>query len=149
MRYIYKEDLYMNLQEAFQELTGFRSMMENELTKVGNVMYDDSNRNERFLYSHYQEIMSEIDYIVESIEYINRPILKMGVVNLQNQKICLNDFELKDGDTIEVLSKDEWQKVDIYKVRGEFSTDLINSIMHLYGRIRLTEKEAKERLSPE
>lgn len=137
----------MNLQEAFQELTGFRSTMENELTKVGNVMYDDSNRNERFLYTHYQEIMSEIDYIMESIEYINRPILKMGVVNLQNQKLCLNDFELKDGDTIEVLSQDEWQKVDIYKVRGEFRTDFINSIMHLYGRIRLTEKEAKERLS--
>lgn len=93
----------MNLQEAFQELTGFRSTMENELTKVGSVMYDDSNRNERFLYMHYQEIMSEIDYIMESIEYINKPILKMGVVNLQNQKLCLNDFELKDGDTIEIL----------------------------------------------
>lgn len=137
---------FMNLQEVFQELTEFRNAVEMELTKVGNVMYDDSSMDERFLYMHYQELMSEMDYIIESIEYINKPLIKCGVVNLKNQKLYLNDFEIEDGDTIEVLLEDEWQKVDIYKIRGKFSTDLIDSIMCSYGRIRLNEREANERL---
>lgn len=136
----------MNLQEAFQELSGFKRIMENELTKIGNVEYDERNKEERFLFAHYQGIISDMDYIIESIDYINKPSVIGGIINLQNQKLYINSLELKDGDSIEVLFNDEWQQVDIFKINGKYREELLKDIINMYGKIRLTEKEAKDRL---
>lgn len=139
---------YMNLEEVFQGLTEFSNIVKDELSKIKNIQfqYDDSNKNEQFLYSHYMEIISDMGYTIEDIEYINRPVLLSGIVTLQGNKLYLNDLELKSGDTIESLIEDEWQKVEIYKVKGEFYGPLLKGTLNNYGRIRLTEEEAKNRL---
>lgn len=137
----------MNLQEIFNEMERFKAIIEHELKVFKNVDYDEQDPNEQFLLTHAYSIESEMLYIVESIDYIRKPVILSGTAYLKDGTPYIDDFELLESDVIEFLLNGEWQSADIYKINGDFMTAFLKNNNEVPARIRLTKEEADVRLS--
>lgn len=137
----------MNLQEVFDEMERFKAIIEHELKVFNNIDYDAQDPNEQFLLAHAYSIESEMQYIVESIDYIRKPVMLSGTAYLKEGIPFIDDFELFESDVIEFLLDNEWQRADIYKINGNFMTDFLKNHSEVPARIRMTKEEADERLS--
>lgn len=138
----------MEIMEVFKELELFSKKISKELRKIKDVKYDENDKDEQFLFAHYSGIISDLEYAIESIDYINKPIVKTGVISTKSGKIYIDEMELIDHDCIEAFIYDGWEKIDIFKINGEFRTDFlkIDKNRKMVGRIRFSDEEAKERL---
>lgn len=137
----------MNLQEIFDEMERFKAIIEHELKIFNNIDYDVQDPNEQFLLAHAYSIESEMQYIVESIDYIRKPVILSGTAYLKDGTPYIDDFELVESDVIEFLLNDEWQRADIYKINGNFMADFLKPYNEVPARIRLTKEEADVRPS--
>lgn len=142
----------MKLGEVEELLTNFRNNIEN-LSKqiiIDNIEYDKNNVEEKFLYEEL--IFNSLDNILYGgsvIDYINKPIVKEGILKAKDGYFWIDDFKLKDFDIIEVFVNREWIKVDINKVHNEFYMDLcpIKKFKenNYKARIRLYKEELNSR----
>ena len=137
----------MNLQEIFNEMERFKAIIEHELKIFDNIDYDAQDPNEQFLLAHAYSIESDMQYIVESINYIRKPVILSGTARLKDGTPFIDDFELYESDVIEFLLNDEWQRADIYKINGNFMTDFLENNNEVPARLRLTKEEANVRVS--
>lgn len=139
----------MNVQEVLTELTQFKSEVEKELKKIKDFSYHESNIEENFLNVELMGIISDLSFAVDCINYINKPIYAQGILNIKGNKFFIDNFELRNFDTIEVLTDNHWCKIDIIKLDGEYYaenlTSLIKSNNNLIGRIRLTKEDLSNR----
>lgn len=139
----------MNVQEVLTELTQFKNEVEKELKKIKDFDFDESNIEENFLNVELMGIVSDLSFAVDCINYINKPIYAQGILNIKGNKFCIDNFELRNFDTIEVLTDNHWCKIDIIELAGEYYaenlTSLIKSNNNLIGRIRLTKEDLSNR----
>lgn len=140
----------MNVQEVLTELTRFKTEVEKELKKFKNFDFDENDKEENFLNSEMMGILSDLNFAVECTDYINKPVVKEGILNVKGSKFFIDDFELKNYDVVEFFNNDCWLKIEIIEIRNEFyAEDLTSRIKenkgNLIGRIRLTEEELNNR----
>lgn len=135
----------MNVQKVLTELTQFKIEVEKELKKIKDFDCNESNIEEIFLNVELMGIISDLSFAVDCINYINKPIYAQGILNIKGNKFFIDDFELRNFDTIEVLTDEHWCKIDIIELAGEYYaenlTSLIKSNNNLIGRIRLTKED--------
>lgn len=141
----------MKLVEVQELLTNFRDDIQN-LSKqiiIDKIEYDKNNVEENFLYEELIfNVLDNILYGESIIDYINKPIVKEGILKARSGFFWIDDFKLKDFDIIEVFDR-EWIKVDINKINNEFYMDLCpikNFKENNYkARIRLSKEELNNR----
>lgn len=145
-----KEEKYMNVQMALAELTNLKREVEEELKDLKDIDYNKNDREEEFLFIQLMEAVADLKEASHSLKYVSKPIAKTGPVQKRGEKIYLDDFELKTGDSIECLVNDYWERKDVFLVNGEIYvedlTDLIRAGSdQVIGRIRLTPDELSTR----
>lgn len=138
----------MEVAKVFTELNQLKMEVQAGLHKIGDIEFDKDNIEARFLSAYFNGVMSDMDYIVESMDYISKPVMKEGVVNGGGEKLFIDDFELQEGDTVEYLIGGTWEQADIFKIRGSYRNEYLFENMkdhQVMGRIRLTEEELRRR----
>ena len=140
----------MNVQMALAELTNLKREVEEELKDLKDIDYNKNDREEEFLFIQLMEAVADLKEASHSLKYVSKPIAKTGPVQKRGEKIYLDDFELKTGDSIECLVNDYWERKDVFLVNGEIYvedlTDLIRAGSdQVIGRIRLTPDELSTR----
>lgn len=131
----------MEVQKALTNLTLFKEEIEKEILQLKNLTYTEDNK---FLYSNITFIKNDLQYIAESIDYLNKPIAHTGILHTKDGNIYIDDFLLKAGDCIEALIENEWVSVDIFNVRGQLRAEFLTPHLkdgNIRSRIRLSEEE--------
>lgn len=138
----------MEVAKVFTELNQLKMEVQAGLNRIGDIEFDENNKDAQFLSSYFNGVMSEMDYIVESMDYISKPVMKEGVVSGGSEKLYIDDFELQEGDTVEYLIGGAWEQADVFKIRGSYRDEYLFSKIKNHGvrgRIRLTEEEMQRR----
>lgn len=140
----------MNVQMALTELKSLQKEVEEGLKNIEDIDYNKEDRDEEFLFAQLMEVVSELKYVSESLDYVSKPVAKTGQIKRKDRKIFLDDIELRNGDSIECLVNDYWERKDVFTVDGDiYVEDLTNAIRagadQIIGRIRLTEEEMRHR----
>lgn len=131
----------MEVQRALSHLTLFKQKIDEELLKLKELTYTKDNQ---FLYSHITFIKDDLEYISESIDYLNKPIVKKGFLHAKDSLIYIDDLLLKAGDCIEAFIEGEWVKVEIFNLRGQLQAEFLTPRLQnssIQSRIRMTEEE--------
>lgn len=131
----------MEVQKALNQLTVFKKKIEEEVLKLKELTYTE---DEKFLFSNITFIKNDLEYIAESIDYLNKPIAQTGLLHTKDGQIYIDDFLLKAGDCIEALIDNEWVSVDIFDVRGQLQAEFLTPRIkdgNIQSRIRMTNEE--------
>ncbi|MCC8026180.1 MAG: hypothetical protein LIP16_12915 [Clostridium sp.] len=131
----------MEVQKALTDLTFFKKEIEKEIRKLKELTYTE---DEKFLFSNISFIKNDLEYIAESIDYLNKPIAQTGLLHTKDGNIYIDDFLLKAGDCIEALIDNEWVSVDIFDVRGQLQAEFLTPHLkdgNIQSRIRMTDEE--------
>ncbi len=142
----------MEVAKVFTELNQLKMEVQAGLHKIGDIEFDKDNAEASFLSSYFNGVMSDMDYIVESMNYINKPVMKERIINGGSEKLFIDDFELQEGDTVEYLIGGAWEQADIFKIRGSYRDEYLFGEMkerEIMGRIRMTEEELRRRRTPQ
>lgn len=131
----------MTLQEIFEESKKLKEILKHEVGIFCNIEYDKENPEECFLFSYARTIESEIEYIIESIAYIHKPIVLSGSLILKDGIPHIDEFELRESDAIEVFMDGEWQQIEIIKIKGKFLGDFFETRQGISARIRLSQED--------
>ena len=70
-----------------------------------------------------QNVALGIEHLEVAIEYLlyySRPIVKVGELNVQGDRFCLDELILEDGDELEFWDGTEWVRTDVVKYDGEY-----------------------------
>lgn len=138
----------MEVAKVFTELNQLKMEVQAGLHKIGDIEFDKDNVEAKFLSSYFNGVISDMDYIIESMNYISKPVMKVGVVSSCGERLYIDDFELQEGDTVEYLIGGAWEQADIFKIRGSYRGEYLLGGINgkvVVGRIRLTEEELRGR----
>ena len=139
----------MNVQKVLAELTEFKSVVEKELQKFKEIEFNKNDKEENFLSVELMGILSDLGFAVECTDYLNKSVAVEGIVNIKEGKFFIENFELRNGDVIEVLDDGFWYKINIMKINNEYYAEHLTTLIKenniLLGRIRLTENELLNR----
>ena len=142
----------MNLGEVQELLTMFNNDIQILSKKIvtDKIEYNKNDVEEKFL--HEELILNALDNIIfggSVVNYINKNIVKEGILKSDGGFFWIDDFKLIDFDIIEVFFNFEWIKVDIHKIKNQFYMDLcpIKDFKenNYKARIRLSKKELEDR----
>lgn len=140
----------MDVQMALTELKNLQKEVEEGLKNLEDIDYNKEDRDEEFLFAQLMEAVSELKYVSESLDYVSKPVAKTGQVSRKDGKYFLDDMELRNGDSIECLVNDYWERKDVFTVNGKICVEDLADLIRtgadqVIGRIRLTGEEMRNR----
>lgn len=139
----------MNVQKVLTELTRFKTAVEKELKGFEKIEFDENDKEENFLNVELMGIISDLSFVCECIDYINKPVEIKGIVNIKGGRFFINNFELKNNDTVEISNNGYWIKINILEINGDYYAENLTSLIkennNIIGRMRFTKKELEDR----
>lgn len=139
----------MNVQKVLAELTEFKTEVEKVLKKFEKIEFDENNKEDNFLNVELMGIISDLSFACECIDYINKPVEVKGLLNIKGGKFFIDNFELRNNDTVEISNNGYWIKINILEINGDYYAENLTSLIkennNIIGRMRFTKKELEDR----
>lgn len=93
----------MNIKKLEKKLLQLDQEITTTLNERKDLNYDCNDSNDCLLYKQFGYILGHFEYIHAVINYLQRPVLKEGIIKVENGKYTLDGIALNLGNVIEIL----------------------------------------------
>lgn len=88
----------------------------NETADLLAVEWNENDPNECMLYAELFGLLQHLDYVHSVLNYLGKPITHEGILTFnRNNKYEIGNYELNEGDTLEVLEQDDYTKKYVWE----------------------------------
>lgn len=104
----------MKIQKTLETFLELNVQIKHTFSKINfdwdNIQYNAQNPQENFLSTELFHAVDSLMDTMESLDYLNSPVLHDGLIRYENNGIYLDSLKLHNGDIVELLVNKEWVK---------------------------------------